>query len=211
MPVSVVIIEDNNELRESLAQLIQGTPGFKCAGAFPSCEQLFPCLVRIRPDVALMDIGLPGMSGIDGVRRLKELAPAVDVLMLTVYEDDKRIFESVCAGACGYLLKKTSPARILEAIRELNEGGAPMTEKVARRVLEMFRDRGPSGSPDIGLSDREYDVLSGLVKGMSYKMIAGSRSISVDTVRSHIKNIYEKLHVHSKSEAVAKALRNRLF
>ncbi len=211
MPVSVVIIEDNNELRESLAQLIQGTPGFKCAGAFPSCEQLFPGLDRIRPDVALMDIGLPGMSGIDGVRRLKELAPAVDVLMLTVYEDDKRIFESVCAGACGYLLKKTSPARILEAIRELHQGGAPMTEKVARRVLEMFRDRGPSGSPDIRLSDREYDVLSDLVRGMSYKMIADSRSISVDTVRSHIKNIYGKLHVHSKSEAVAKALRNRLF
>lgn len=211
MPIAVVIVEDNGELREGLRQLIHTTPGFKCVGTFATCEQLLLGLERIRPQVALMDIGLPGMSGIEGVRALKERSPDVEVLMLTVYEDDKRIFDSICAGASGYLLKKTPPDGILEAIRDLREGGAPMSARVARRVLDLVQQQAPSGSPAIDLSAREREVLAAMVKGMSYKMIADLLSISVDTVRSHVKKIYEKLHVHSKSEAVVKALKHRII
>ena len=210
MTLAVVIVEDNTELREGLQQLVQGAPGMKCIGAFSSCEQFFLQLDRLRPQVALMDIALPGMSGIDGARELKSRAPDVEVLMLTVYEDDRRIFDSICAGASGYLLKKTPPAGILRAIRDLREGGAPMSPKVARRVLDLVQERAPAASTAISLSDREREVLTGMVKGMSYKMLADWLSISVDTVRSHVKNVYEKLHVHSKSEAVVRALKDRI-
>lgn len=157
-----------------------------------------------------MDIGMPGMSGIEGVRLLKSVFPQVDVIMQTVYEDDERIFQSIIAGASGYLLKKTPPAKILEAIKDIREGGAPMSASIARKVLTMFQSPSPLKSSEYDLSEREKEVLGGLVKGLSYKMIADQCFISIDTVRSHIKNIYEKLHVHSKGEAVAKAMRNRL-
>lgn len=207
--IRVAIVEDNAGLRESLSEFFQRTPGFASAGAYASCEQFLRRLPHIAADVVLMDIGLPGMSGIEGVRELRSRSPETDVMMLTVYEDETRIFESLCAGASGYLLKKTSPSGILKAIRELRGGGAPMSASIARKVLEMFKHSPPPGPADWQLSDREKEVLQGLVRGWSYRMIAEHCFISIDTVRSHIKKVYEKLHVHSKTEAVAKALRSR--
>jgi len=211
MPVSVVIVEDNRELLEGLSHLVGETPGFRLAGAYHDCEEMLAGADSIRPDVALMDIGLPGMSGIEAVALLKNRLPSTEILMLTVYDDDRKIFDSLCAGASGYLLKNTPPDEILEAIREINAGGAPMSARIARRVLEKFRESERRSGPDEQFSGRELEILSSIVRGDSYKMIASHWSISVNTVRSHIKNIYAKLHVHSKSEAVAKALRTRHF
>jgi DNA-binding NarL/FixJ family response regulator len=208
--ITVAVVEDNTDLREGLTQLIQGTPGYSCVGSFSSCDQLLSHLGSLKPNVVLMDIGLPGMSGIEGVQRVKASQPGTEVLMLTVFEDEKKIFDSICAGASGYLLKKTQPARILEAIQEIHEGGAPMTAKIARKVLAAFQNAAPSIPPDVQLSERERDVLSGLVKGMSYKMIADDCSISLDTVRAHIRHIYEKLHVNSKVQAVTLAMKHKL-
>jgi len=210
MPIKVAIFEDNDDLRESLFYLVNGTQGFECVGAFPNCDRLIENLRSNLPDVVLMDIGMPGISGIEGVHILKSHYPQAQVIMQTVYEDDQKIFESILAGASGYLLKKTSPAKILDAISEVYHGGAPMTSNIARRVLAMFHEPSTFRSSRYALSDRERDVLNGLVKGMSYKMIAGQYFISIDTVRSHIKSIYDKLHVHSKGEAITKALKDRL-
>jgi len=208
--ISVAIVEDNNDLREGLRQLIQGTSGYRCVGAFSSCEQLLKGVDTLKPDVVLMDIGLPGMSGIEGLQRLKEHQPSTEVLMLTVFEDEKKIFDSICAGASGYLLKKTPPSRILEAIKEIHDGGAPMTATIARKVLATFQDANGYLSPDFQLSDRERQVLAGLVKGLSYKMIADQCSISIDTVRSHIRHIYGKLQVNSKAQAITLAMKRKL-
>jgi DNA-binding NarL/FixJ family response regulator len=209
--IPVAIVEDNSDLREGLSQLIQGTPGYRCVGAFADCDQFLGSVEKLQPSVVLMDIGLPGMSGIEGVQKLKARLPEVEVLMLTVFEDDRKIFDSLCAGASGYLLKKTPPAKILEAIQEIHEGGAPMSAKIARRVLQMFQSTQPTASPTAQLTDRELQVLSGLVRGMSYKMIAYEYSISIDTVRSHVRHIYEKLHVNSKGQAISLAVKNRLL
>lgn len=210
MPIKVVIVEDNKELREGLEQLIRGTSGFSCIGAFGTCTQLLEKLESIAPNVILMDIGLPGMTGIECTKIVKELKPESNILMFTVYDDDRKIFESICNGASGYLLKKTSPARILEAIEEIHAGGAPMTGKIARRVLDMFLLANQPIPTEIELSQREREILHGLVDGLSYRMIAEKNYISIDTVRTHIKHIYDKLHVHSKSQAVAKAIREKL-
>jgi DNA-binding NarL/FixJ family response regulator len=209
-PITVAIVEDNTDLREGLTQLIQGTPGYQCVGAFSSCDQFLEGLKKLKPEVVLMDIGLPGISGIEGVKRVKSQRPETEVLMLTVFEDDKKIFDSICAGASGYLLKKTLPARILEAIQEIHDGGAPMTASIARKVLGAFQASAPGPSPDVQLSDREKEVLAGLVKGLSYKMIAAEYSISIDTVRTHIRHIYEKLQINSKAQAINIALQKRL-
>jgi len=209
--ISVVIVEDNEDLREGLSQLIQGTPGYQCVGAFGDCSRFLGGLDKLRPSVVLMDIGLPGMSGIEGVRKLKARLPEVEVLMLTVFEDDEKIFDSLCAGASGYILKKTPPAKILEAIQELHEGGAPMTAKIARRVLRMFQPAAEAASPAAQLTNREQQILAGLVKGMSYKMISSVYSISIDTVRSHVRHIYGKLHVNSKVQAITLAMKNKLL
>ena len=209
--IQVAIVEDNNDLREGLAQLIQGTPGYRCVGSYGDCEDFLGSVEKVRPGVVLMDIGLPGMSGIEGVQKMKARFPDIEVLMLTVFEDDKRIFDSLCAGASGYLLKKTAPAKILEAIQEIHEGGAPMSAKIARRVLQMFQSAPRPNSATAQLTDREQQVLASLVKGMSYKMIASAHSISIDTVRSHVRHIYEKLHVNSKAQAITLAMRNRPF
>jgi len=209
--IQVAIVEDNNDLREGLAQLIQGTPGYRCVGSYGDCEDFLGSVEKVRPGVVLMDIGLPGMSGIEGVQKMKARFPDIEVLMLTVFEDDKRIFDSLCAGASGYLLKKTAPAKILEAIQEIHEGGAPMSAKIARRVLQMFQVAPRANSATAQLTDREQQVLASLVKGMSYKMIASAHSISIDTVRSHVRHIYEKLHVNSKAQAITLAMKNRPF
>lgn len=208
-PISVAIVEDNKDLRDGLAQLIQGTDGYCCVGAFSNCEGLLDVLESTEPEVVLMDIGLPGMSGIEGVTLVKNHSPATEILMFTVFEDDEKIFDSICAGASGYLLKKTSPARILEAIQEIHAGGAPMTAKIAKRLLASLRVSEPQPSRAIQLSEREKEVLAGLVKGLSYKMIAEQCFISIDTVRSHIRHIYEKLHVNSKTQAITLAIKHR--
>jgi DNA-binding NarL/FixJ family response regulator len=211
MQIKVAVVEDNAELREGLARLIDGGSFTVCAGVYGRCDELLAALPVIRPDVVIMDIGLPGMSGIEGVAKIKSMAPATEIVMVTVYEDEENIFQAIRAGASGYLLKKTLPGGLLDAIAEIHAGGAPMTASIARKVLAAFKGNA-SSSPgaESSLSLREREILSALVNGQSYKMIADSCLISIDTVRSHIKSIYGKLQVHSKSEAVAAALRNRL-
>lgn len=208
--IKVAIIEDRREIREGLKMLIDGTDGHHCTGSFGSMEEALPGIDRDVPEVALVDIGLPGMSGIEGIRLLKERHPDLVLLMLTVYDDDDRIFEALCAGARGYLLKKTPPARLLESLREAIEGGAPMSPEVARRVVNLFRDFRPTVKSDYRLTPHETRLLSLLIEGHNYKTAAAELDVSVNTISFHMRHIYEKLEVHSKSEAVAKALRNRL-
>jgi len=208
----VLVYEDNPDLRDSLCQLLNTTPGLELAGAFGNCLKTEANLAGLYPDVVLMDIDMPGLSGIEGLKRIKAVAPQVHVLMLTILEENDRVFEALCAGADGYLLKTTSPRKLIEAIAEVRQGGAPMTPTIAKQVLRRFSNTPVAGSaePAIVLSAREKEVLGLLVEGYSYKMIAFDREISVDTVRFHIKKIYEKLHVRSMTEAVSKALRQGL-
>jgi DNA-binding NarL/FixJ family response regulator len=209
--ISVAVIEDQRDIREGLGILIGGTPGYRVAGSFGSMEEALANIGSGSPDVALVDIGLPGMSGIEGVRRLREQHPGLLVMILTVYGDDERIFEAMCAGACGYLLKKTPPARLLESLREVVEGGAPMSPEVARRVVRLFQKFHPPDSADYRLSPTELRLLKLLAEGHHYKTAAVEMQISINTVSYHMRSIYQKLQVHSKSEAVAKALRDRLI
>ena len=208
--IKVAIIEDRREIRDGLAMLIGGTEGFRCTGAFRSMEEALAKINSDLPDVALCDIGLPGMSGIEGMRLLKEQYPQLLLLMLTVYDDDERIFDALCAGACGYLLKKTPPARLLEGLKEAVTGGSPMSPEVARRVITLFRDIRPPERADYELTPHETRLLKLLVEGHNYKTAALELNVSINTVSFHMRRIYEKLQVHSKSEAVAKALRDRL-
>ena len=208
--IKVAIIEDRREIREGLAMLISGTEGFRCTGSFRSMEEALAKISFELPDIALCDIGLPGMSGIEGMRILKERYPQLMLLILSVYDDDERIFDALCAGACGYLLKKTPPVRLLESLREAVHGGSPMSPEVARRVIALFRDIRPPERADYELTPHETRLLKLLVEGHNYKTAAVELGVSVNTVSFHMRRIYEKLQVHSKSEAVAKALRNRL-
>jgi DNA-binding NarL/FixJ family response regulator len=203
--ISVTLVEDNDDLRENLVFLIDNSEEYCCVSAYPDCETALDNIEADEPDVVLMDIGLPGMSGIEGIREIKKRMPRQDIIVLTVHEDDDLVFEALCAGACGYLIKDTPPEKLLEAIREAHHGGAPMSASVARRVVRSFQME-----PHATLTEREKDILTQLCKGKSYKMIAHTLFISQDTVRSHIRHIYQKLQVRSKSEAVAKALKERL-
>jgi len=191
--------------------LIDGTPGFHCTGSFRTMEEAIERIGFDLPDLVLLDIGLPGMSGIEGARLLKERHPDLTLLILTVYDDDDRIFDALCAGACGYLLKKTPPARLLECLSEAVDGGAPMSPEVARRVVSLFRQVRPPERADYNLTPHELRLLKLLVEGHNYKTAAAELNVSFNTICFHIKSIYQKLQVHSKSEAVAKALRNRLI
>jgi DNA-binding NarL/FixJ family response regulator len=208
--IRVAIVEDRREIRDGLATLIEFTEGFECTGKFGSMEEAIARLRHNVPDIVLSDIGLPGMDGIEGVKRLKADHPGLIILMLSVYEDNDRIFDALCAGAVGYLLKKTPPARLLESLREAMAGGAPMSPEVARRVINLFKEIRPPERVDYDLSPHELRLLKLLVEGHSYKTAATQLNVSVNTISFHLKNIYEKLQVHSKSEAVAKALKNRL-
>ncbi len=211
MEIKVAIFEDNKALRDSLYMLIGGSPGFACTGSFANGNKVAKDIESSKPDVVLMDIDMPGISGIEAVQIIKKQFPHIPILMQTVFEDDDKVFASICAGASGYLLKKTPPAKMLEAIKEVAEGGAPMTPSVAAKVLQMFQKQGVQAPVEfIDLSEREREILKQLVTGNSYKMIAAACYISIDTVKSHIKNIYQKLHVNSKSEAVAKAIIQKL-
>jgi DNA-binding NarL/FixJ family response regulator len=210
LDIRVSVFDDNNALRDSLNLLISGTPGFIVAGVYPDCSQLLEHLKADTSDVVLMDIDMPGLNGIEATALIKSHYPLINVLILTAYDDSAKIFDALQSGATGYLLKKTPPARILEAIIEVTQGGAPMNASIARKVLEFFSEKRNITENEYDLSSREKDVLSCLVKGDSYKMIAGHCFISMGTVCTHISNIYKKLHVNSKSEAVAKAIRERL-
>ena len=211
--INVAIVEDNSTIREGLAALINGTDGYKCVGAFNDVESFLPKINILNINVVLMDIGLPGMNGIEGAKNAIVKDPDLSVLMLTVYEESEFVFDALCAGACGYLVKKTPPARLLEAIKDANDGGSPMSSRIARQVITAFKEgKGIlSDQKDFGLSDREVGVLNLLAEGYNYQEIAENLFISVDTVRHHIRNIYKKLHVHSQSEAVAKAIRKKII
>ena len=209
--IKVAIVEDQRQTREGLAALIGGTAGYRAAGGWSSMEEALAKIERDPPDVLLADIKLPGMSGIEGVRLLKSRYPALPILMLTVYADNDHVFEAICDGACGYLLKDTPPARLLEAIREARDGGAPMSAEIARQVVSMFQRIAPPRSDGHNLSPREIEVLKLLADGHVYKTAADVLSVSVDTLRFHVRNIYAKLHVHSKSEAVLKAFRSGIL
>ena len=204
--IRVAIIEDQKDIREGFHALIGGTSGFVVCGAYGTMEDALAAMSRQPPDVLLVDIGLPGMSGIEGTRILKERFPHLQALMLTVFDDDERIFAAICAGACGYLLKKTPPARLLESIQEVMTGGAPMSPEVARRLLNQIRHPRSRGGGNLNLTPHELRVLKLLVEGHSYKTSAADLGVSVNTVSFHVRKIYEKLHVHSKVAAVAKAL-----
>ena len=211
MGIKVAIFEDNAQLREMLFQVIDLTEGLSCTGAYPDAMDIEFKIRRSQPDIVLMDIDMPGISGIEAVRILKEKFPEVLVMMQTVFEDNEKVFDSVCAGASGYLLKNTLSEQIISAIRELKNGGAPMSPGIAKKVIHRFQEQNPYIKAEAyKLSDREKEVLTCLMKGMSYKMIAEACFISIDTVKFHIKKIYEKLHVNSKSEAVIKAMRGKI-
>src|SRR6185436_4307026 len=214
MNIRVIIFDDSKKVRDALGMIIKGTHGFEWAGSFSDCSDLLNDYKKANADVVLMDIQMPRMSGIDAVKEIKSKFPEAKILMLTNFDDDDKIFSSICFGASGYLLKNTSPLKIIEAIKEIYEGGVPMTPVIAQKVLQMFRKSPPVNSVperDYHLSPREKEVLECLVKGMSLKMVADTLSISYDTVRTHIKHIYEKLHVVSMTEAVAKVINEKLI
>jgi DNA-binding NarL/FixJ family response regulator len=205
--ITVSIVDDEKELRQSITTFVNGSPGFHCIGAFSSAEAALKGLPIDKPDVVLMDINLGGMNGIECVERLKAEVPTMQILMLTVYEDTDQIFKALSAGASGYLLKRSSPTKLLEAIREVHGGGSPMSSSIARKVVASFQKAKQVGEKDIHLSPREEMVLDCLAKGLTYKQIADQLSISIDTIRTYLRRVYEKLHVQSRTEAVAKYLR----
>jgi DNA-binding NarL/FixJ family response regulator len=206
----VAIVEDDRLIREGLRTLINGTKGYSCTGAYHSMEEALARPWSEIPSVALVDIGLPGMSGVQGLPILRRKYPDVALLMLTIYDDDERIFDALCAGAGGYLLKKTPPDKLLESLAEVVAGGAPMSPEIARRVLGLFREIRTPAKGDAGLTPHELRLLKLLVEGHNYQSAAAELGVSFSTINFHMQNIYGKLQVHSKSEAVAKALRQRL-
>ena len=210
-PIRVAIVEDDTGVREGLGMIIGATPGYECFGTYPSVEDALSRMNGRGPDVMLLDIHLPGMLGSEAVRVFRERYPALHVLMLTVYDGQDKVFESICNGACGYLLKKTPPAKLLDCIREAHEGGAPMSPEIARKVITLFQQTGAPERLDEPLTPQETRLLKLLSDGYSYQNAAGQLNISINTVRNYIRSIYEKLHVNTKSEAVSKALRQRLI
>jgi len=209
-PTTVVTIDDQKEIREGLAVLINSSADFTCVGCYRSMEEALAAIGPTGPDVALVDIGLPGISGIEGIRILRERYATLVPLVLTVYDDDARIFAALCAGACGYLLKNTAPDRLLEGLQAAITGGSPMSPEVARRVITLFRDIRPPEDATYDLTPHETRLLRMMVEGHNYKTAAKAFGVTTHAVSFHLRRIYEKLQVHSKSEAVAKALKNRL-
>ena len=205
--INVSIVEDDAKLRATLARYLAAQPGFHCASAYPNAEAALADIPRVRPDVVLMDINLPGMSGIECVALLRAALPALKIIMLTVFEESDQVFKALSAGAFGYLVKSIRPARILEAIREVHAGGSPMSGNIARKVVQSFQAQATTRAETDALSGRELEVLQALSKGHTYKQIAADLSISLGTVRTYIQRIYEKLHVHSHAEAVMKYAR----
>jgi len=209
--ISVAVVEDHRVYRDYLVTLLNGTAGLRCTESFRSMEEALERIAVNLPDAALIDIGLPGMTGVEGIQILKERYPKILLLALTVYDDDERIFEALCAGASGYLLKKTQPAQLIESLKDVIAGGAPMSPEVARRVVKLFREIRPHEKADYHLTPHEIKILKLLMEGRSYRTVASELKVTPSTVSFHLQRIYEKLQVHSKTEAVAKALRNRLI
>lgn len=210
-PLRVVIIEDLREIREGLTALINGTPGFECVAGYGMMETALARIESNKPDVILTDLGLPKMSGIEGIERLHEIFPEIPIIALTIYDNDNNIFNALCNGANGYLLKNTPPARLLEALQEAVEGGSPMSPPIAARVVKLFREFRPPEHADYHLTNQETTLLKLLIEGHHKKTAAREMGISIHTISFHLKNIYEKLQVHSKTEAVAKVLREKIF
>ncbi len=206
MIINVGIVEDNNKIRNGLAAIIDGSEGFRCNAVYETAEEALKKIPKENPDVVLMDINLPGMTGIECVVKLKEILPDIQIMMLTVYEDNEMIFKSLTAGATGYILKRTPPAELLDAIKEIHSGGSPMSDQIARKVVETFQRMGGSNKDTENLSDRESEILAYLSRGYHDKEIADKLFLSVKTVRTHLRNIYKKLHVRSRTEAVLKYL-----
>ena len=206
--IKVVLFDDNELLRDSIAMLLEDAGDFELAGSYPDCLDVIKNIQQTKPDVAIMDIDMPGMNGIEGVKLIRKNFPTVQILMQTVFDDDEKVFAAIKAGAAGYILKNAEPKYLLEAVREVYTGGAPMTSSIARKVLQQFQQ---PETNDFNLSTRETEVLGYLVQGLSYKMISDKMNITYDTVRAHMKKIYEKLHVSSMTEAVAKAINQKLF
>ena len=210
--IRVAIFEDNKHLRESLYYLINGTPGFSCTGAYPDCNDAVFQITKDTPDVILMDIEMPGLNGIQGVKLIKSKFPQVHVLMQTIFHDENNIFDAICAGASGYILKSTTPAEYITANKDVYNGGSPMTGSIARKVLELFQKNiQVEAKKDYQLTPKEKEMLQFMVQGKSSKMIAEAAGISYETVRTHMKNIYAKLHVNSNTEAVSKVLKEKLL
>ncbi|MBI9071046.1 MAG: response regulator transcription factor [Melioribacteraceae bacterium] len=209
--IKVAIVEDNEIINHSLKTLINNTEEFSCVGNYSNCEDMLEVIEEIMPHIMLMDIKLPGMNGIEGVKQVKVKLPSISILMLTVHEENDLIFDALCAGACGYLVKKTHPEKILEAIEEAYEGGAPMSSHIARKVTTFFQMDKKLSPDKTLLTPREHEILSELIKGKTYYAIAMTLNISPDTVRFHIKKIYKKLHVHSQAEAVAEAIKKGII
>ena len=209
MAISLVIYEDNDRLRESLELLLGTDTGFEIIGSYSNCTSVTMQMKTLTPQLVIMDIDMPGMNGIEGVRLIKTEFPEIKVIMYTVFDDDNRIFDCICNGADGYLLKNTSPLKLIQALQELSEGGAPMSPFVAQKVFQFFRNS-KTGQEDFKLTPRETEILDLLVRGNSYKMIADKSFISIDTVKKHLQNIYHKLHVNCGTEAVVKALQHKI-
>jgi len=204
--IEIFIVEDDETIREAIKEFLDSVDNFSCSNAFESVESLLAVLKKEKlPNVILMDIGLPGMSGISGIKLIKEKFPEINTIMLTVYHDTHKIFQSLCAGASGYLLKNSPFSEIKKAIKIVNDGGSSMSPQIARKVIEHFQT-GEKINHDSDLTNKEKEIVSCLVDGLSYKMIAKQEAISIETVRTHIKNIYKKLHVHSKAEVIKKSL-----
>jgi len=202
--INVAVVEDNDTIREGLKILIDGTDGYKCSATYPECEVMIKNIKSLNPDILLIDLGLPGMNGITGIREVKALLPDLTILVLTVYEENDLIFDAICAGACGYIVKKTPPSKLLDAIQEAYLGGTPMSSNIARKVIELFQQKkgvSKESNPEkSGLTQREKEILSKLVEGNSFKTIADSLFVSIEIVRSSFKNIYKKLHLQSSSK-----------
>lgn len=205
--ISISIVDDEKELCESITTFVDGSPGFRCVSSYSNAAAALAALPKDKPDVVLMDINMVGMDGIECVERLKAASPELQIVMLTVYEDTDKIFKALSAGASGYLLKRSSPAKLLEAIKEVQAGGSPMSSSIARKVVASFRKAAPVAEQQTHLSPREQAVLDCLAKGLTYKQIADQLEISIDTIRTYLRRIYEKFHVQSRTEAVAKYLK----
>ena len=210
--IKLVIVEDKTSIREGLVVILGASQEIKCVGSYGNCEDMLSKLIEDGADVILMDIGLPGMSGIEGTREAKKILPGVVVIVLSVYDDNENIFEALCRGASGYLVKNTPPARLIEAIKDAHGGGSPMSSHIARKVVTLFQKNFVrTTDTNLHLTERETEILTGLSGGDSYGSVADTLCISVDTVRYHIRNIYRKLEVHSQSAAVSKAIREGLI
>jgi DNA-binding NarL/FixJ family response regulator len=208
--IQVAIVEDQRDIREGLRELIDGAEGVCCSATFGSVEEVLPKIGLDLPDVVLVDIGLPGKSGIEGIRLLKERYPKLVLVVLTVFDDDRRVFEAICAGASGYMLKKMPAARLIQGIRDAAAGGAPMSPEIAARMIALFLQARPAAAGAHSLTPHEIRILKLLVDGHNYKTAAVELGVSVNTISFHMRRIYDKLHVHTKSEAVAKALRDQI-